>query len=208
MTTNNHVAASPSTASPVMVNPAVADLVLRVVMPQYDKGKDEQIDRIGRRDHHVYLFGGSIVGVILGAATLKHAGILLVLPVVAFVLGWIYLTNDDKVSDLGAFIRSELIPAVRPFVPAGTPVFGWETYPDPRRRLRKVVQLFVDLLTFCLPGAAAIAGFWLIGPRPVILVVVSIVELLMVVGQAALFVLYADVAKRATAHCGTREVSS
>lgn len=78
-------------------------------------------------------------------------------------------------------------------VPAGTPVFGWETYPDPRRSLRKIVQLFVDLLTFCVPSTAAIVGFWMIGPRPPVLMVAAMVEVLMVIAQAVLLVLYAEV---------------
>src|SRR5215217_3250792 len=77
-----------------------------VYLIEYQKLKDEQIARIGFRDNLIYATLVAI-GAILSFAITNPANYqaLLILPLATFVLGWIYLSNDRKISDIGRYIR-------------------------------------------------------------------------------------------------------
>src|SRR5262245_40224151 len=110
----------------------IVDLLVKALLGEFDKLKNEQWGRIRERGRYPVLVLGSIFGVSTLATTLRHAGVLLVYPIVSMLLGWNYLAHDDKISDMGAYVRTTLIPPLAAVLPAGTPVFGWESFDDPR----------------------------------------------------------------------------
>jgi hypothetical protein len=170
----------------------------KLLLTEYERVKDEQKTRIGFRDNLVYATLTSIAAVI--AATLSargQANLLLLLPPVSLLLGWTYLVNDEKVSAAGRYIRTELAPRLSALVPGETAVFGWETFhrSDPRRRVRKLLQLVVDLSMFCVAPMVALVVFWITGPRGATLMALSLAEAVFVATLAAHIVLYADLRK-------------
>ncbi|MEG9547029.1 hypothetical protein V5N34_02910 [Streptomyces baarnensis] len=60
------------------------------------------------------------------------------------------------------------------------------------RRSRKRFQLAVDLMTFCGAPIAALTVYWLLGPTPWPLLVISLAEAAMVIGLAVQVVRYAE----------------
>lgn len=167
---------------------------------EYERLKEEQKTRISVRDNLIYANLASTAAVITAAVTAKgHANLLLLLPPATVVLGWTYLVNDEKVSAIGRYVRDRLGPALNP---GGAPgVFGWEVEhrSDPRRRSRKLFQVAVDLLTFCVPAFSAIVVYWANGPWQWPFLLVSAVEVAVVGVLAFEIVRYADLGVGATA---------
>lgn len=168
-----------------------------LLLHEYKKLKDEQLARIGTRDNLIYVTLASLAAVI--AATLQADAVrfLLLVPPVCLVLGWTYLVNDEKISAIGRYIRTELGPHLAAFLRTDASIFSWETQHrgDRFRRWRKGGQLAIDLVTFCLPPVIAVVLFWVTGGHPVALVATSVVELLAVVGLAIAIVVNADLAR-------------
>jgi len=167
----------------------------KLLLVEYERIKEEQKTRIGFRDNLLYATLGSMAAVI--AAALNAHGrtdLLLLLPPVSVLLGWTYLVNDEKVSAAGRYIRDEIAPRLELIAGADRPVFGWETAhrTDSRRRGRKLLQLGVDLSTFCVAPVAAVVIFWAYGPWSVPLVVVSLVEMAAVAVLGTQIVRYAE----------------
>lgn len=164
----------------------------KLLLAEYERVTDEQRTRIRFRDSLVYTTLAAIAAVVAAAIQSRSNGALLMLPPVGVLLGWIYLVNDEKVSAIGRYIREEITPRVSALVSA--PVFGWETAHriDRRRRLRKVVQLGVDLSVFCGVPITALVVFWVTGPWLTSLIVVSIGESVMVVVLGVLTIMHAD----------------
>ena len=136
---------------------AVGDLST-VLLAEYEQLKTEQAQRIGHRDQLVYATLTAAGAAVIGAVQAHTTALLLALPPVCALLGWTHLSNDDKVSGIGRYLRHHLAPRLAGVV--GEPVLGWETsHRDQRHRARrKVLQLAANLLTFVLPGAAAIVA--------------------------------------------------
>ncbi len=147
------------------VRPSTADL-LALVSLEYEQLKGEQLTRISTRDGLIYATLASVAAVLGAGVKLGTPLLLLVLPPAVLLLGWTYLTNDRKVTDIGAYIRSYLATRARILLP-GVEAFGWETHHRQigDRRAQKVGQLLVDLTAFCLPAVAAPAVV-LCGPSP------------------------------------------
>ncbi|MEU5397802.1 hypothetical protein ABZ348_00690 [Streptomyces sp. NPDC005963] len=172
-----------------------------LLMAEYERIKAEQQARIGFRDNLLYATLASVAAVV--AALLQTNGrtaLLLLLPPVSVLLGWTYLVNDEKISAIGRYVRTELSPRLLAIAqanePAGqhTAVFGWEWAhrDDQRRGTRKRLQLGVDLTTFCVCPLAALVLYVVQGPFTVPLVGVAVVETAAVVTLAAQLVIYAD----------------
>ena len=153
--------------------------------------KDEQRDRIRARDNLIYSLIVAIAAVAGGA---KFAGpaVALLLPPVALALGWTYLVNDQKVTAIGCYLRTDLAPRLSALV--GADVLRWETAhrSDDRRRQRKGIQLGVDLTVFVLPAAAALIWYWATGPAHTLLLVASVAEAATVLIAAWQVIAYAD----------------
>jgi hypothetical protein len=132
---------------------------------EYDRLKQEQVQRIGFRDNLIYV-SLAVSGVIFSYAFAKasHSYALLIVPFALGVLGWVYLVNDEKISAIGRYIRVHLSVQLSSSMGGGD-VFQWEKFhrQDSDRVWRKRTQTSVDLLTFCAPGLLALIAFWVKG---------------------------------------------
>ena len=147
------------------------DLVLNVWLAEYDKLKDEQIQRIGFRDNLLYVTLG-VFGAIISFAVSSSANYyaFLVLPWACLILGWTYLINDEKISahwslysaHAGREGKAEKWP-----MRTWEALFGWEIAhrSDRRRSRRKIEQLIIDEITFVLSGIVALIAFWVLVPN-------------------------------------------
>ncbi|MFE1314067.1 hypothetical protein [Streptomyces sp. NPDC058755] len=165
----------------------------QLLLTEYQTIKDEQKTRIGFRDNLLYVTLTVVAAVIAAAAQARQPSMLLALPPVCVVLGWTYLVNDQKISAIGTYIRDDLGPKLGRI--AGTDdVFVWESThrSDRRRRSRKAVQCFVDLLAFCLVPLAGLTLYWTAGQQGGgLLLALSMIEALALLGLGAQIVSYA-----------------
>jgi hypothetical protein len=145
----------------------MADVQPEMAIAEYEQLKTEQIARIGFRDNLIYVTLIAIAGTLTVTHAARSHGYLLLVPAVAFVLGWTYLANDHMISAIGRYVRDH------PALP-----MSWESAhaSDGRRRSRKAIQLAVDLTVFCGSGTAALAAFWAAPHGPVILLAASAAE--------------------------------
>ena len=122
----------------------------------YEKLKDEQLKRIEFRDHMVYLTL-VVIGAVFAFAleNSKWVTALLVLPFIVFVLGWMYINNDQKISAISDYCRDILLPKM-------TSSETWEEYNlNASGRLgRKRIQFFTDLGVFCISGIFALSCYY------------------------------------------------
>jgi hypothetical protein len=175
----------PLPAAPASTDPATdARAVEReLILAEYGPLKAEQQARIAHRDGLTYTTIGAMVAVVAGTIQQHNVAVLLLLPPVAIALAWKYLANDEKISGAGRYIREQMAPRLTDITGVAT-VFGWESAHQGGvySRVRPYVQVAVDLLTFCAPPGAALVAFWVLGPRPVGLLAVSVVEALLLTG--------------------------
>ncbi len=146
----------------------MSDELLQIYVAEYEKLKDETIARIGFRDNLIYVNLAAIGAIISFAITdTSNYASLLIIPWVGFILGWTYLVNDEKISQIGQYFRSNLLNKVEDRVGKSQgELFGWEFLHrnDARRFRRKFYQLLVDLITFCFSGYISIGAFWFLAP--------------------------------------------
>lgn len=136
--------------------------VLSIYLEEYSKLKDEQISRIGFRDNLVYVnltAVGGIFAFVLSSE--KNYEILLIIPWVCFILSWMYISNDEKVSSIGKYLRTNYSRRVALFLKNSeitSDFLGWEFFhrSDKRRVGRKILQFAVDSITFVAPGAISL----------------------------------------------------
>lgn len=168
----------------------------KLMTMEYERIKEEQKTRIGFRDNLIYATLASMAAVVTATLSAHDTAFLLLLPPVSVVLGWTYLVNDEKISAIGRYVRTELAPRLMEATGEETPVFGWESAHrgDRYRISRKYSQLVVDLVTFCVPPVVVLAIFWSSSVTAV-LMVASIAELVFVGGLLVQIVLYADLKK-------------
>jgi hypothetical protein len=166
----------------------------KLLIMEYERIKEEQKVRIGFRDNLLYATLGSMGAIIAAVVSSGNNAPTLLLPPVSLVLGWTYLVNDEKISAIGRYIRTELTPRLSELTTKSSPVLGWETAhrSDGRRSTRKYLQLAIDLITFCCSPIAGIIFFWSADPRSIALVVLSIIELLAIAILAIQIFVYAD----------------
>lgn len=164
----------------------------QLLLAEYQSVKDEQKARIGFRDNLLYVTLAVVAAVIAAAAQAKQASMLLALPPVCVVLGWTYLVNDQKISAIGSYVRSDLGPRLARLAGEES-VFRWESFHrrDARRVSRKAAQLVVDLLAFCVVPLSALAVYWAAGDVTRGLLIISVAEALVVVALAVQVVVYA-----------------
>lgn len=174
--------------------PGEQESTIQLLLTEYQSVKEEQRARIGLRDNLLYVALAAVVAVVATTLQARHTGLLLALPPVCLVLGWTYLVNDEKISAIGHYVRSELAPRLATLTgTTDTPVFGWEIAhrSDHRRSSRKAIQSAVDLMAFCLVPSAALCVFWSLPPTGGPLFVLSLAESFAIVGLATEIVLYA-----------------
>jgi hypothetical protein len=167
----------------------------QLLLAEYQALKDEQKTRIGFRDNLLYVTLAIVAAVIAATAQAGQSAMLLAIPPACVVLGWTYLVNDDKISAIGTYIRTDLGPrlARHAQLAQNEQVFGWEAgrRGGPRRRSRKIVQCGVDLLAFCVVPLAGLVVYWVAGQTTPGLLALSVVEALTLVGLGTQVLVYA-----------------
>ncbi|WP_219826061.1 hypothetical protein [Nonomuraea typhae] len=182
------------TMMPNDADTSAVDRSITVVLAEYERLKTEQTARIGFRDNLLYATLTAIAAIATVTASTARLELLLVLPLTGMVLGWTHLANDHMVSAIGRYIREDLTPRLANLI-VGCPraqLFGWEHdhRGDTRRRSRQVLQLSVNLDTFCTPSVAGLVVFWAFGNPSPLLIAVSLIELGVVAILAAQIIAY------------------
>lgn len=134
-----------------------------VHLKEFEKLKDEQVSREAHRDRlfhlTIILIGGGIT--LAFSKSEQSMGILLLIPVVAFIAGMSHIACDRRISSIGAYFRDRLAPMIAKDrnVPREQ-VFGWEDYirSDSHRSSRKRLQLLSNLLLYV--GSGLWAALW------------------------------------------------
>ena len=110
-----------------------------------------------------------------------------IVPMISFVLCWLYLANDRKISEIGTYITEDLSSKLSKRMD-GQEVFAWEpkhkTYTG--RKIRKLTQFIVDLLIFAFP---ALGGLLMVSTQ-VDSDYVLILDIAFFVGIIILFVIH------------------
>ncbi|MFS4095895.1 hypothetical protein [Streptomyces sp. AF1A] len=165
-----------------------------ILLAEYAQIKDEQRARIGFRDNLLYVTLGAVTAVTGIALQTKQPQLMLVLPLVCVVLGWTYLVNDEKISAIGRYIRTELTSRLTADSHEGGALFGWETFhrSDSKRMSRKVTQTVVDLTTFLGAPLGALIVFWGYSSGNPMLIGASILESAALGGLGVQFLRYAE----------------
>ncbi|WP_248869313.1 hypothetical protein [Streptomyces sp. HNA39] len=169
-----------------------------VLLLEYEVLKAEQKARIVARDHLMYATLAGLVSVLAFVlATSAPPGAVLLLPPVCLILGWTYLTNDQKISAVGRYLRDELAPRLAELT-GGRPgeVLGWERAHRavPGQGAAKVLQLAVDLVMFVAPAVLAVVLHWTGDGAGPALFLASVAELVAIAVLAVRVVLAADFA--------------
>lgn len=168
------------------------------LVKEYEKLKDEQNKRIEFRDHMIYLTLGAI-GAVFSFSLEKPEfnSAFLILPFICIVLGWTYLSNDEKISSIGKYIRDILLPKIDS-VPAEHALSlkdNWDAYvrKDRRRRGRKQFQLLIDLSIYCFSAFISIIAFFIFHKEIVFYhyCIIS-AECILIIYLTVQFVRYAD----------------
>ncbi len=200
--------------------------MLDVYLQEYNQLKSEQTARIGFRDNLLYVTLAA-QGAIFSFTLINHSKEsigyypFLVIPLVCLILGWAYLINDDKISEIGRYIRYELSEKIIYYnqfqLQEGlknqikqnikklnnrdpdkidiVPGFGWEVFhrSDKRRKRRKIEQLLADQITFVISGIASLLAFWwFVSQTHWIILSLSIIELFFLIILAVEIFKYAD----------------
>ncbi len=146
------------------------DQILEIFLKEYDKLKSEQAQRIGFRDNLLYVTLG-IFGTVVSFAVSNSANYyaLLVIPWVCLILGWTYVVNDEKISALGQYIRTELAKKIteKTGIIEIESIFSWESYrrESKGRKRRKIEQFIINQITFVVSGIVALVAFRYLVPN-------------------------------------------
>ncbi|MFJ8440880.1 hypothetical protein [Kitasatospora griseola] len=167
----------------------------KLLLAEYDRVKEEQKTRIGFRDNLLYVTLAAMVTVLIGAVQTHQPALLLALPIATSVLGWTYLANDQKISAIGHYVRTDLGSRLAALAGEDESLFGWESAhrSDGHRKQRKIIQCAVDLIAFAAAPIASLTAFWVYGAGPVLPTILSVLETLAVIVLAAQIVQYVDV---------------
>jgi hypothetical protein len=142
--------------SVVIVDPFDPSKAFAVYLEEFKALKSEQTSRIRERDSYLWVAGGALLTVAAAAFQFHQPWILLAVPVICLVIGWVQLANDQKVTAAADYARNHLAPRLAAIT--GDPhILGWETWKnvDGRDRERRLLWLAVNLLLFVAPSIAA-----------------------------------------------------
>jgi hypothetical protein len=136
--------------------------VKEILLAEYEALKAEQKARIVVRDRLMYAALATTTAIVVG--TDGRTGLVLLLPPVCVVLGWTYVANDEKISNIGRYLRTELrgrLATAAKTTPAQ--LLGWELAHRTglNRTTMKSIQLGADLIMFVVPSVIAVVSFWL-----------------------------------------------
>jgi hypothetical protein len=178
------------------------DQTITILLEEFKTLKAEQSKRIGFRDNLLYVTLG-LFGAITSFAITSNKGhyAFLVIPWICLVMGWTYLVNDEKISAIGRYIRDILDDRICTLMGGAADdqhLFGWEKIhrDDKERKSRKRLQLLIDEITFVFSGLVALLIFWLpVTQTSIPLIILSVMEVLLLIGLGIKIAIYADIAK-------------
>jgi hypothetical protein len=177
----------------------IKPVMLEIALKEYETLKQEQTQRIGFRDNMLYIALVAIGGVVSYAlGSINNYSALLLVPWICIILGWTYLVNDEKISLIGKYLRVKLNDRIRRQLDLSERVlFGWEVEhrTDRRRTQRKVIQFVVDEIAFCFTGIVAVTAFLIIGEPHWSLLLLSIFEIILLLGLGIEFLIVTDFIK-------------
>jgi hypothetical protein len=79
-----------------------------IFLEEYKVLKAEQLTRIKHRDNIIYVLLGA-VGTLFSFAIIHQATyVVAIVPMISFVLCWLYLANDRKISEIATYINDDL----------------------------------------------------------------------------------------------------
>lgn len=176
------------------------DFKLSVFLAEYNCLKSEQAQRIGFRDNLLYVTLGVFGGVVsFSLSDQSHYYALLVVPWICLILGWTYITNDEKISAIGQYIRNDLADRLEASIDGDLEeIFGWELAhrSDKRRRRRKIQQLIMDEITFVFSGVIALFVFLGLVPQsPLMIKGLACIEFFLLITLGAEIFIYTDLTK-------------
>jgi hypothetical protein len=132
-----------------------APAVPAVHLAEYEALKDEQRARIVARDGLLRVTLTAIGAVLFAMYQTANPDVLLAIPGLALVLGWLYVDNDRKIVAIRVYIRDQLAPAVDP----GRRAFRWEASPRRSPGSRRLGNLAVMVGLFVVPAGSACAAW-------------------------------------------------
>ena len=140
------------------------NFIFEIYQKEYLKLKDEQRSRITFRDNLIYITLVSI-GAVLSYATSdpKNYSTFLILPLSNFVLGLIWLLNDEKISKIRQYIENSLKSNVNELFECNYKyIFGWENFHriGKKWKRRKFLQLLANELLYCISGLFSVFLFF------------------------------------------------
>lgn len=152
----------------------------KVLLAEYDRLKEEQKTRIGFRDNLLYFTLAAVTAVVAVTVHSGQSRLLLSAPAICLILGWTYLVNDEKISEIGYYVRDQLGPRLGELSSARGTVFGWEVYYRnvAGRTMRKRLQTVVDLFTYLILPMVCTTAFWCSPTARPLLVLTSLVQTL------------------------------
>ena len=159
-----------------------------ILLKEYEVLKSEQLERIKHRDNIIYVLLGA-VGTLFSFAIIHSATyVVAIVPMISFVLCWLYLANDRKISEIATYINDNLVQKLSSLLNSNVNIFNWETEHKKYkgRKIRKLIQFIVDILVFAFP---ALAGMLMVSIEPNSGYVFSI-DLLFFMGIVILFVVH------------------
>jgi hypothetical protein len=170
-----------------------------ILIEEYKVLKSEQLTRIKHRDNIIYVLLGAI-GTLFSFAIIHQATyVVAIVPMISFVLCWLYLANDRKISEIATYINNDLSQKLSLLLEKDKQtkegkekkekeVFAWETKHKQYkgRKIRKLIQFIVDIFVFAFP---ALTGVLMVYTEPN-KNYVFYVDLMFFVGIVILFVLH------------------
>lgn len=128
-----------------------------ILLTEYRVLKSEQLARIKRRDNIIYVLLGTVGTLFSFAIIHTDTYVVAIVPMISFVLCWLYLANERKIAEISTYISEDLSEKLSNLM-GKEDVFYWEpkhkTYSG--RKMRKMIQYAVGLLVFLLPRLSGI----------------------------------------------------
>jgi len=159
-----------------------------ILLEEYKVLKSEQLERIKHRDNIIYVLLGA-VGTLFSFAIIHQATyVVAIIPMISFVLCWLYLVNDRKISEIANYINNDLAVQLSALIDANLDIFNWETVHKQYkgRKARKLIQFVVDILIFALPALGGVLMVYMEPDSSYIL----FMDLIFFIGIIVLFVFH------------------
>lgn len=170
-------------------------------LKEYERLKEEQKARIAFRDQMIYISLGVIGAVFSFTLENNNYSIaLLILPFICIVLGWTYLVNDIKISEIGTYICGKLIPNIIKEELSdmkNNNTDTWENYHSdtPHRYMIKIIQLMVDIVVFCCSAMLSIYVFFVLNDMSIYYILIASFEIISILFLVYLFITNSSIYK-------------